>query len=539
MQTLQATVNPRLLTKASRLFTGTLSGRIIEILQNARRAGADEVIITNHDALVTVRDNGAGVDDFAKLLDLGGSDWKAALEQSEDPAGVGLFCLAPRAVTIRSNNQTAIIADDGWTGMPVPIQADPTPQPGMILEFPDEAWSKELVEPAAVFSGMTVVVDGQACATEKFLDEQAAHYPELGCRIEVRETDQLSAWHSRERSSFGNALVNFHGQVLSFTCHPVSERHLHFLIDLTDKPTGIRLMLPARTQLVENEAYEQLKEVLELEAYRYLQRRGHHRLLYKEYTRAHRLGFALPEATPTYSVGLLAGSDCPDPVQVIKPDDLPLSKCYRLDDEYFTFDDSDEANVHLLAALGKCDEPFVPVSIRNEYNGYSWSDLPLITKVEVEIGDEIYSEFIWNSELTCVESLAITAHTANGKQFSAPVCMAIATPSPDEPSWSVDPILVTPAAQQHLSASEIWYHLGGWHDEGDTYDTQFDLFEQELDRFWLQLIGPDEQLRQELVTVLCGLDSSWKSVKVFSSGKVRIAFKGKAPKIISPPQTGK
>ena len=40
MQTIQATVNPRLLTKADRLFTGTLQGRIIEILQNARRAGA-------------------------------------------------------------------------------------------------------------------------------------------------------------------------------------------------------------------------------------------------------------------------------------------------------------------------------------------------------------------------------------------------------------------------------------------------------------------------------------------------------------------
>ena len=51
MQTIQAMVNPRLLSKANRLFTGTLEGRIIEILQNARRAGATNVEITNQDGL--------------------------------------------------------------------------------------------------------------------------------------------------------------------------------------------------------------------------------------------------------------------------------------------------------------------------------------------------------------------------------------------------------------------------------------------------------------------------------------------------------
>jgi len=67
MRTIQATVNPRLLTKASRLFTGTLQGRIIEILQNARRAGATTVEITNNNSFVIVKDNGKGIEDFAKV----------------------------------------------------------------------------------------------------------------------------------------------------------------------------------------------------------------------------------------------------------------------------------------------------------------------------------------------------------------------------------------------------------------------------------------------------------------------------------------
>ncbi len=55
MKTIQAAVNPRLLTKASRFFTGSVTGRILEILQNARRGGATNVEITNHNGVVTVR----------------------------------------------------------------------------------------------------------------------------------------------------------------------------------------------------------------------------------------------------------------------------------------------------------------------------------------------------------------------------------------------------------------------------------------------------------------------------------------------------
>jgi len=47
METIKAQVSQRLLSKATRLLTGTLAGRNIEILQNARRAGATTVHITN------------------------------------------------------------------------------------------------------------------------------------------------------------------------------------------------------------------------------------------------------------------------------------------------------------------------------------------------------------------------------------------------------------------------------------------------------------------------------------------------------------
>ena len=413
MQTVQAMVNPRLLTKASRLFTGTLSGRITEILQNARRAGATKVVITNNDSLVTVCDNGDGIDDFAQLLDLGGSGWDDALEQSEDPAGVGLFCLVPREVTIRSNGQIVTISGDGWTGEPVAIQEDPEPIEGTLLRFEDEEWTSAAVDHNAVFSGMDVTVDGKPCPKMPFISDQASFHPELGCRIEVRESQDLNPWHnSCKRGSYhtDNVLVNFHGQVVAFDCHPVSEHYLHFLVNMTGEPTGIRLMLPARTRLVENEAFEELKNALELEAYRYLERRGHHRLPYKEYLRARELGIELPEAAPTFSVGLLNTCDPPEPVEVTMPKDFPLARCYRFDPDYPDGAEYDEANLHLLAALGKFDEPFVPVSIHGRYDGYSWAELPIIGKVKVSVGKELHSGWLWAGTLTCVDSIAITAH---------------------------------------------------------------------------------------------------------------------------------
>jgi hypothetical protein len=548
MATIQATVNTRLLTKASRLFTGTLQGRVIEILQNARRAGATEVTITNQvpgtesqeqQGLVTIHDNGRGIDDFAKLLDLGGSGWDEALEASEDPAGVGIFCLAPRRVTIRSQGKMVAIEGTGWTGSPVEIRDDAEPVQGTVLCFEDEPWNTAAVERHAVYTGMQVTVDGQACPKESFVSDRVTAYPELGCRIEVRESPDLDAWH-RSCAPGGhycdNVLVSFHGQIVALCHHPIEEHALHYLIEMTGEATGIRLMLPARTCLVENEAFESLKQALELEAFRYLQRRGHHRLPYQAYLRARELGVELPEAEPTYQIGLLGCCDAPEPVKVVMPDGFSLDQCYRLD-PHSEGDESDEVNLHLLAALGKFERPFVPVEIRSCYDGYSWAKLPMIGKVKVSVGKLIHEDCLGSGELTCVRALTITAHASDGQIFSSPACMAMAAePSKDSPEWATDCVLVTPKAEGRLSPSEIWHHLGGWSDEGDTYATQAFDFEQELNRFWADVVGPDEHLRQSILACLAAIRPKWSSVTISAKGIVTIRRKNGSRKILKPPQ---
>ena len=535
-ETICAKVNPRLLTKADRLFTGTVEGRIIEILQNARRAGATEVKITNKDGFVTVRDNGSGVEDFQKLLDLGGSGWDEKMEAGEDPAGVGLFSLAPREVSIVSGNRKTVIDKDGWTGKPVEVSQHRETIKGTIVKFRDEKpWDMDLVEKHAVFAGIRVVVDGKLCHSMRFCRGESAYYENPGCRIEVAK--EISNYH-RDWSTnwyYGKVLVNFHGQVVQLDYWPCKQRNgLTILVDIADQ-TDIRLMLPARTRLVENTAFERLRGAIELEYYKYFQKQKTHTLYYEEYLRAKQLGIELPEAEPQYKPGLIWG-ECDEPVEVVMPKDFKLEDCYLCFNEDCE-DDTAETNAHLLAALGDFkDKHFVPVTIDNGYIGYNWAKLPKVTKVEVSRGKELLRRSINCGELACFDKLSITAQTSDGKTFTSNVDMAVIAEEPnDRHRWVDEAVCVTRGARDCLSVENIWFHLGGYSDEGDTYDTQLYECEKELDEFWNELIGPYETVRQQLIKELYPLYDKWRRVTILEDCSLEILFKDGRIERVKPP----
>ena len=541
-QTICAKVSLRLLTKADRLFTGTIEGRIIEILQNARRAKATEVRISNKDGFVTIEDNGCGIEDFQKLLDLGGSGWDEKLEAGEDPAGVGLFSMAPKEVTITSGDRQIVIDKDGWTGKPVQVTKISNKINGTILKFRDEKpWDMELVEKHAVFAGIRVIVDGKYCHQRQFCGKQAVYYSNPGCKIEV--VNDISKYHKDWTFNLyhDKVLVNFHGQVVQVE-HWASSHctNLTILVDIADE-TDIRLMLPARTRLVENKAFEQLKAVIEIEYYKYFQRQKTHSLYYKEYLRARGLGVELPEAEPKFKVGLIS-KEYSEPVEIATP------KNFKLKNGYLCFsddlkDEQAETNAHLLAALGKFkDKPFVPVEIDSGYMGYSWTKLPRVTKVEVIKGKEKLRHGLNFGEIACFDKLSITVHTSDGKTFSSDVDMAV-IPVPPKGSyqWADETVCVTKEARNNLSSEDIWFHLGGYSDEGDSFDTQLYEFEKELQCFWDALIGPYESFRSEIVSAIRsnnGLYDKWQKVTVFEDGSLEIVFKdGRRQKVNSPAES--
>ncbi len=461
-ETICAKVDPRLLSKADRLFTGSVEGRIIEVLQNARRAGSTEVRISNKDGLITVADNGSGIDDFQKLLDLGGSGWDEKLDAGEDPAGVGLFSLAPRKVTIISGSRQTVIDKDGWTGEMVEVTKNSESIKGTILKFQDERpWNQDTVEKHAVFAGIRVVVDGKICHSMPFCSERSVNYPDPGCRIEV--VSEMSKYHRQWMSYYyqSKALVNFHGQIVELDYWPGKFRSsIHVLVDLTEQ-TQIRLMLPARTKLVENQALKKLKEAIEIEYYRYFQRQKEHTLYYDEYLRAKELGIDLPDATPKYNIGLIC-DEYGMAVEMTAPKDFKLSKGYLCFDKDME-DEYGQINVHLLAALGTFKEkPFVPVSIQSGYMGYSWAKLPKITSVNVVAGKERLRQMILNCDLVCVESLSIEVEASDGKKFVSGVSMAVVNEPPKgKYKWHNESVYITEAAHNELNNDNLWYHLGG------------------------------------------------------------------------------
>ena len=538
-QTICAKVNPRLLTKADRLFIGSVDGRVIEILQNARRAGATEVRISNKDGLITVADNGSGIEDFQKLLDLGGSGWDEKLEAGEDPAGVGLFSLAPKKVTIISGGRKTVIDKDGWTGKPVEVTKIDEAVSGTILKFRDEKpWDMGLVEKHAVFAGIKVIVDGKYCHQMPFCSSQETYYENPGCKIEV--TDEISKYHRDWTTSCynGRVLVNFHGQVVQLDHWPSKNRSgLMILVDIADQ-TDIRLMLPARTRLVENKAFEQLKAAIELEYYKYFQKQKTHTLYYEEYLRAKELGIELPEAEPQYQVGLIWG-ECCEPVEVVMPQGFKLEDCYLCLSEDFK-NETAAANAHLLSVIGKFkDKPFVPITINNGYMGYSWTKLPKVTKVEVSKGGEKLRHSINCSEIACFDDLIITVHTSDDKKFSLNVDMAVVTEPPrGKYQWIDQLVCVTKEARKHLSSDNIWFHIGGFDLEGDSYDTQLYYFEKELDEFWNELVGPYESLRSELLSALSGnygLYDKWQKITILQDNSLEILFKDGSKERVKPP----
>ncbi|MFH1616360.1 MAG: ATP-binding protein [Planctomycetota bacterium] len=537
MQVIKACVSERLLQKASRLFTGTLDGRVIEILQNARRSGATEVRISNKEEIVTVQDNGSGIEDFQKLLDLGGSGWDEQLEAGEDPAGVGLFSLAPREVEIVSGNRKTIIDKDGWTGKPVEVTETTETVSGTILKFRDEKpWNMELVEKHAVFAGIKVIVDGKYCHQMPFCSSEAAHYENPGCKIEVAK--EVSKYHRDWTSTWyhGRVLVNFHGQVVQIDHWPGKNRSgLTILVDIADQ-TDIRLMLPARTRLVENQAFEQLKTAIEREYYKYFQKQKTHTLYYEEYLRAKELGIELPEAEPQYRAGLICG-EYNEPVEVFMPKDFKLQDCYLCFNKDFK-DEPAQANAHLLSALGEFkNNPFIPITIDDGYMGYSWTKLPKVTKVEVSKGAEKLRHSIYCSEIACFDDLIITVHTSDGKTFSSNVDMAVLIEPPKDKKyrWADQLVCVTKEARNHLSSENIWFHIGGFDIEGDSYDTQLYYFEKELDEFWNELIGPYETVRQQLIKELYPLYDKWQKVTIFSDQSLEIVFKDGKRQRVNPP----
>ena len=97
--TFHATVAEEVMSKVTRLFNATLSDIYSEIFQNARRAGAETIVIDQIDdpklgRCICIADDGRGLENPQSMFTLGRSAWDQKVCAIEDAAGMGFLCEA-------------------------------------------------------------------------------------------------------------------------------------------------------------------------------------------------------------------------------------------------------------------------------------------------------------------------------------------------------------------------------------------------------------------------------------------------------------
>jgi len=156
----------------------------------------------------------------------------------------------------------------------------------------------------------------------------------------------------------------------------------------------------------------------------------------------------------------------------------------------------------------------------------------------LKVGKELASRSIWCETLVAVETLEMTACTSDAKTFTSavPLAVRIHERQMGQCRWVGTEVLVTVDAREQLAITDLWYHLGGWSDEGDTYDTQLTDLQEQLNLFWTEVIGPGEYLRGKLLDCLRDFHLQWRNVSIESSGKVWITYKDGSAQMLLPPE---
>jgi hypothetical protein len=392
VQTIQAHVSARILNKADRLFTNRLSQVFVELLQNARRAGASLVSVTTNPGAaagttcITFTDNGSGIDDFNKLLYLGESGWDEAVERAEDPAGMGLFALLHSGVTVSSRGKTATITTEAFLGKePVQVHDQDTPdsETGTTLVFireEPETNIKETLQRVVRYGPVDVLFNGVVLGRQDFL-AGATHIKEVdGVRIGVFLGDS-APWET----------VNFHGNAIrinllerdlgKIVLSPAHNTPLNITarVDIVST-TSLHLKLPDRTDLVYDQAFSGLRKQVRRALLEYLATVDEHIAPFPVYKEALELGIFLKPAVAYLQPFFVSAQDCNSGQEPFDGNQCAYqARVYEAAEcALVTLDNDTCETASFTFDLGSRDRQLpgglVPVRLERGFEGYPWYD---------------------------------------------------------------------------------------------------------------------------------------------------------------------
>lgn len=512
IRTIQARTSEKALTKVTRLFNASLSDILNELLQNARRAGATivkvEVLTGDCHTYLSLSDNGTGIDDPAILLTLGDSDWEEETKNREDPAGMGIFSLANRGAEIHSHGWFVRLEPSHFCGE-VPTQVyESTWETGTKVVFPLDAAEvqkvKGAVTHAAKYYPLPVEFEGECLEQHNFLAN--ALYVEQWQGLQIGVFQYLNSYSMR---------VNFYGITLHHPFPWVSQVggncDLSVKIDVGNCP-ALKLVLPARKELVQNQFLAELEEESLRVIYRYLGTLECHRLSYASWKKATSLGVILPEAESKlirFSPDVADHYSEPWREEVEVPENALILAIT-------------EEEIHsqqvFWRGLEQADLPYVAVEPEPGYQGYSWYDkLPVLSKFhfrfEVE-GEQLSAQEFKvryaHQAKVLVDGITVTAivKQADGSSFEVAFPTDVYLVSED--CWcNLDEVCICLRREHDLNVEvladllEAAYFSPSDDSNADSYETQKVQFRESARvRAISALLSDEEALREQIHLVL-------------------------------------
>jgi hypothetical protein len=511
----RAQVDPAAVTKVTRLFNNTIGDVLAELIQNARRAAATTVILKTTEAEngveLSVCDDGTGIDDPTVVLALGRSGWDAGVARREDPAGMGVFSLAGRDVSIRSRIREA---EQGWRidvaahawedGSSIPVVPCDRPVGTEIVLSLDKAWSHTLdaaARNAARHCPILVILNGEKLKQLDWLDGARAIFQASGVRIGVFD-DQRANVHSHS--------INFHGVTVSGALPTIAERHGSWCarVDIIDAPE-LQLVLPARKEMIENEALVRLRREVRRAIYRFIATRPSHRLAYDGHCEAAKLGISLPEAAPLLTQWAPATAD----VHIRST----LSEIVATNGNLIVEATipAIEQSAHLALSRDHAYDGRL-VASDPKMAGYSWYDqLSRITNLAFEIERNGESLLYSDTEFPGLESgpvdaarLVLTIAGSNGN-MNATITAPAVIEYDDSVCWGIEDAAVVIASPEAVTADAIVGLLEGAcfspsdERDADSWDTQHDRFLIDAREIAISILhGDDAGILERLRAVL-------------------------------------
>ncbi|MBA4090255.1 MAG: ATP-binding protein [Sphingobium sp.] len=426
---------------------------------------------------------------------------------------MGVFSLAGQNVSVRSWSRRSgrgwavHIPADGWEGtMPLAIEPSAIVRGTEIEIMLPDAWEQQLsstLRLAARHFPLPVHYEGAELPREDFLAGAVHIETWEGCRIGIFHDGTTEATHMPR--------INFHGVTVASRLPTLSEiespHNWRVRVDIVDAP-ALQLVLPARKEMVENDALLRLREAAEIALYQAIALEKSHRLAYKAWARACDLGFALPEAEVSLNSWVPNIADTSNRYQGTAVRSGPM---------IIMTDHEPDIEQALARALEKASPLGGKLVQENcDFEGYRWYDgLPRLLSCSFVVRrDGVLHRY--------ADDVALPEDFGSGpvEELSAEIFLQSGGPSPTEPTiyrvpvdmlvcnngcWTLDEatILFDGAANVQPDALADLMHasLFCYSDdcERDSWDTQSLAFEHEARNLAnLLLLGEDEALLAQL-----------------------------------------